>query len=49
MYNEENNEEIRIQDKETEMEIKSYLDLKTGLVHQDWSGFFSHSLNDDQD
>lgn len=48
MYNEENNEEIRIEDQK-EMEIKSYIDSRTGLVHQDYSWFFGHSCGDDQD
>lgn len=48
MYNEENNEEIRIEDQK-EMGIKSYIDSRTGLVHQDYSWFFEHSCGDDQD
>lgn len=48
MYDERNIEEVKIQDQKTE-EIKSYIDSRTGLIHQDYSWFFDHSCGDDED
>lgn len=48
MYDERNIEEVKIEDQKTE-EIKSYIDIKSGLIHQDYSWFFDHSCGDDED
>lgn len=48
MYYDERNEEVKIENQKPE-EIKSYIDIKTGLVYQDFSWFFDHSCGDDED
>lgn len=51
MYNEEKNIEnngIEIKDQKTE-EIRSYVDIRSGLVHQDYSYFFSQNCGDEND
>jgi hypothetical protein len=49
MYDERNIENNEIGNQNNEETIKSYIDMRTGLIHQDFSWFFDQNLGDDED